>query len=282
MGRQRVVNPDEWTTEKLVACTPTARLLLFALRSEADDQGIFEWRPTQLKMRLLPGDNVDIDELLTELITHGHLVRYVVEGEVYGLLTDWRQHPRHPSNRYPAPMSEQGPTDVGLESDHGPTDVGPMSDRRRLLGFKGLRVSGFEEASPTEVRPAGEVADDHAESDFKNSGGVPLPAVAGPGSPGIESIDRRQVRHDAWVSMCLREAQRTLAPGEFHDLGLALLEDPVAPWAKTKLEALSRAVKRRRANGGSTPPAQRTMALPIAGGRCEEMPAPRRVRGRGG
>ena len=44
-----------------------ARVLLFGLWTEADDQGVFDWKPITIKMRILPVDNVDVPELLAEL-----------------------------------------------------------------------------------------------------------------------------------------------------------------------------------------------------------------------
>ena len=56
MPRIRSVHPGQWTDENFVSCRPTARLLALGLRNEADDQGIFEWKPLTLKMRLFAAD----------------------------------------------------------------------------------------------------------------------------------------------------------------------------------------------------------------------------------
>ena len=60
MARIRSVHPSLFTDEAWVSCSPLARLLYIGLWTDADDQGLFEWKPLQIKMRLLPGDSADV------------------------------------------------------------------------------------------------------------------------------------------------------------------------------------------------------------------------------
>ena len=57
MARIRSLHPGQWTDEAFVAVSPLARLLALGLRNEADDEGVFPWKPVTLRMRLLPADN---------------------------------------------------------------------------------------------------------------------------------------------------------------------------------------------------------------------------------
>ena len=109
MSRIRSLHPSQWTDGEFAQCSLAARLLLLGLRNEADDHGIFEWRPLSLKLRILPLDDLDVDELLAELAGRGLIASYDVDGERYGVCLSWHQQPQHPSYRYPQPPVDKAP-----------------------------------------------------------------------------------------------------------------------------------------------------------------------------
>lgn len=105
MARIRSTHPGQWTDEEFVSVSFPARLLALAVRNEADDQGVFEWKPTTLKMRLFAADNVDVTELLAE-IERANLVRkFTVGANHYGAIRNFRkyQRPKKPNSVYPIP-----------------------------------------------------------------------------------------------------------------------------------------------------------------------------------
>lgn len=104
-ARIRSVFPSQWTDEDFVSCSFAARLLSIALRNEADDNGIFEWKPLALKMRLFPADNVDMPGLLAELIANNQVVSYEIDGRKYGAIRNFRkwQRPKSPNSIHPIP-----------------------------------------------------------------------------------------------------------------------------------------------------------------------------------
>ncbi|OSJ19761.1 hypothetical protein BST63_01165 [Bradyrhizobium canariense] len=63
-ARIRSIHPRLFTDEAFVSCLPLARLLLLGIWTEADDHGVFEWKPRTLKMRLLAGDQAEVADLL--------------------------------------------------------------------------------------------------------------------------------------------------------------------------------------------------------------------------
>lgn len=99
MARIRSVHPSLWTDENFVSLTMASRLFLVGLWGEADDYGIFEWKPVGLKMRIMPADAVDAGELLNECEASGFLVRIERAGKPYGLVRNFRkfQRPKNPS-----------------------------------------------------------------------------------------------------------------------------------------------------------------------------------------
>ncbi len=105
MARIRSVHPGQWTDGDFVNMSPLGRLLAIAIRNEADDNGIFRWKPRQIKIRCLPADNCDIGALLQELVDNRQVIRYEVNGEEFGFIRgfDDYQRPRYPTYLYPVP-----------------------------------------------------------------------------------------------------------------------------------------------------------------------------------
>ncbi len=104
MSRIRSVHPGLWTDEAFVSLSGFARLLLIGVWTECDDKGVFAWSPLQLKMRILPADNVDTGELLAELIASGCVRKYEIGGKCYGAVRNFAkyQRPKKPNDIHPA------------------------------------------------------------------------------------------------------------------------------------------------------------------------------------
>lgn len=103
MARIRSVHPGLWTDEAFVCASPLARLLFIGIWNECDDMGSFEWSPLKLKMRILPADNGDVNELLAELEANGCIRRYELEGRQLGAVRNFAkfQRPKKPNSLYP-------------------------------------------------------------------------------------------------------------------------------------------------------------------------------------
>lgn len=154
MARIRSTHPGQWTDEEFVECQPLARLLALALRNEADDQGVFEWKPTTLKMRLMPADNVDVGALLAELETHRLVVKFEVAGKVYGAIRNFIQYQRvkKPSKVHPLPAElrkwvrmDLWPKGKGSEPDAEQEDNGSEPEATPKAGSS-------EACTPSKVR----------------------------------------------------------------------------------------------------------------------------------
>lgn len=103
MARIRSIHPGFFTDQNIVAVSAFARILFLGLGVEADDKGIFEWKPLQLKMRLFPADNVDVAGLLAELEEVGSICKYDMNGRPYGAIRNFRkfQRPKTPNSLHP-------------------------------------------------------------------------------------------------------------------------------------------------------------------------------------
>ena len=94
MSRIRSIHPGFFTDEDIVLVSISARFLLLGLGTEADDKGVFLWKPTTLKMRLFPVDNVDMTALLSELQSVDMVRKYEIGGRHYGAIRNFRKHQR--------------------------------------------------------------------------------------------------------------------------------------------------------------------------------------------
>lgn len=105
MRRIRSIHPGLWTDERFASVSMAARLLFIGIWNECDDQGLFEWSPLKLKMRLLPADHVDAAQLLIELAAAGMILSYEVDGRTFGSVRNFGkyQRPKKPSKFYTGP-----------------------------------------------------------------------------------------------------------------------------------------------------------------------------------
>ena len=103
MGRIRSLHPGQWSDEDFVACSMAARLLVLGLRNEADDNGVFEWKPITIKMRLFSSDSLDVEPRLEELVRFKQVMRYEIGGRQYGAIRNFRkfQRPKSPKSIHP-------------------------------------------------------------------------------------------------------------------------------------------------------------------------------------
>jgi hypothetical protein len=161
MSRIRSVHPGLFTDEAWVSCSPLARILVIGLWTDADDQGVFEWKPLQIKMRLLPGDAANVGELLQEIQRAGMVMAYDVGGKRYGAIKNFRkfQRPQKPNALHPLPdfaasyvgLSATDPEPVRDQYATPPIEAQPMEDG----GGKGKGESKPEVDEPTVAAPSG-------------------------------------------------------------------------------------------------------------------------------
>lgn len=146
MARIRSVHPSLFTDEAWVSCSPLARILYIGLWTDADDQGLFEWKPLQLKMRLLPGDGADAAGLLDELVSVDLIQSYEAEGKRFGAIKDFRkfQRPQKPNAIHP--ITEKVGDYVGLSA----TEPKPFAEESRTGTGKSHQMEdeGGEEKNP--------------------------------------------------------------------------------------------------------------------------------------
>jgi len=94
VARIRTIKPDFWTDDKIVGLSPMARLFFIGMWNFADDHGGIERSPRQLKMKIFPGDDVDVEPLVQELLRAGIIVEYEVNDALYLNIVNFLRHQR--------------------------------------------------------------------------------------------------------------------------------------------------------------------------------------------
>lgn len=134
MARQRMIKPAFWTSEQVVECSPTARLLFIGLWNFCDDGGNHPASIKTLKMEIFPGDDISLDavqKLLDELIQQGLVVEYATGGKSYWHVTGWHhQKIEKPTYLHP-PFDDRSTTPRRLSGDSSAT-VRPEEKRREV------------------------------------------------------------------------------------------------------------------------------------------------------
>lgn len=104
MSRIRSIHPGFWTDERFAALSEAAALFYIGLLNEADDQGVFEWKPVTLRMRLRPTKDGSVDPLLDELEGADVICKYEIGLRHYGAIRNFRryQRPKFPKITHPS------------------------------------------------------------------------------------------------------------------------------------------------------------------------------------
>jgi hypothetical protein len=109
MARIRSIHPGLWTDEDFAVLSMAARVLYLGILTEADDHGVFEWKPIALKMRIFPADGLVVEPLLSELVGARKVMRVSVDDREYGLVRNFCkfQRPKKPTFRFPLPADSE-------------------------------------------------------------------------------------------------------------------------------------------------------------------------------
>lgn len=100
MARIRSIHPAIFTDEAFAGLSMAARVLLLGVWCEADDQGVFEWKPVTLKMRIMPVDNVNVADLLLELERNNVVKAFTQDGRQFGAIRNFCKFQRPKTPKY--------------------------------------------------------------------------------------------------------------------------------------------------------------------------------------
>lgn len=156
MARIRSIHPGLFTDESFVSCSPLARLLVLGLWTEADDQGVFEWKPVTLKMRLLPVDGADVPALLGEIAEQNIIRRFEANGKSYGAVRNFRkyQRPKSPSAVHPLPADLRSYVAISEIAGDEPAPFPPKAEITPQMEDGGGREGEGEKEDTASAAPS--------------------------------------------------------------------------------------------------------------------------------
>lgn len=96
MARIRTVKPEFFKHEDLYEAERETgfplRVAFAGLWCVADREGRFKWKPRQIKLDVLPYDEIDFSRVLDALLTRGFIVKYANGTDVYGCIPTFLEH----------------------------------------------------------------------------------------------------------------------------------------------------------------------------------------------
>lgn len=119
MPRARNIKPKFFTNSKLGRLSPFHRLLFAGLWTLADAKGRLKDDPDEIKIQTLPYDDLDIDQLLTDLAEHQEcfISRYTVNGVAIIQVNNFEKHQNpHKSEREKGSEFPEKPEKIGTST----------------------------------------------------------------------------------------------------------------------------------------------------------------------
>jgi hypothetical protein len=143
MSRIRSIHPGLMSDEAFMTLTvehPVAIPLLLGIWMEADDDGIFEWKPLTIKAKCIPAVTTDVTALLECLVNLNFIRKFEASGKPYGAVRNFKhwQRPKLPKVKWP--KADGIASYVGENSPSLPHNLpisGEMSGQREDVGGNG-------------------------------------------------------------------------------------------------------------------------------------------------
>lgn len=96
MARIRTIKPEFFKNYKLFKAELESglplRLAFSGLWTVADREGRFEWIPEQIKIDVLPYDDMDFSRVMDALWTRGYVEKYAIDEQVFGWIPGFKDH----------------------------------------------------------------------------------------------------------------------------------------------------------------------------------------------
>jgi hypothetical protein len=98
MPRIRTIKPEFYRHHELFLAEKESKLPIRVAFSGlwlcADKEGRFKWKPTELKLDILPYDELDFNKVLDCLVKNGFIIKYSVGDKDFGVIPTFKEHQR--------------------------------------------------------------------------------------------------------------------------------------------------------------------------------------------
>jgi hypothetical protein len=232
MSRSRNIKPGFFLNDTLASLSPLVRILFAGLWTVCDRSGRVIDRPARIKAEVLPYDDCNVDEMLSQLAKAGFIDRYVVDGIAVLHVIAWDKHQN--------PHIKEAPSTLPCKCEHrtstvqAPDKAQPIPELARLIPDSGFLIPSSlipssSEAKASAGKPANGKPEKMSSDEIIFGYGVPLLVNAGITDKAARSFlgGLRKAKGDAEVINALRDCirARPLQPLEW--LAKALPPDGV-------------------------------------------------------
>ncbi|WP_419917474.1 hypothetical protein [Candidatus Poriferisocius sp.] len=234
--RIRSVYQDLFSDHAFTSVSLPARLLWIGILTQCDDQGVFAWRPRQLRARILPVEpELDIDALLDELLGADMIRRFDAEDLPFGAVRNFRvyQKPRREYHADRLPESLQNYV-FGNPSLNGTKSTSLNSTKRPPL-------NGTKSTSLNRVRARADPAHARARAaGTTTSTCTRIPDTVSTDSPKKESVQKnthnvRARTREETSHRTTRRAVRKISDEAFEAIKSAYPKrEGSQPWARAR------------------------------------------------
>jgi hypothetical protein len=169
VARIRNVKPEFFRHEALQALGPVTMLVFQGLWCQADKAGNFQWRPSQLKLDILPFIEYDLGSSMEALWKTGFVIPYTgADGKDYGHIPNFSEHQRFSgtelkaSPKYPAfsndfngmevPKNLQGSSEEATRKHDGSRELGVRTMDNGVMDKGKIPRARFAPPTVTEVQ----------------------------------------------------------------------------------------------------------------------------------
>lgn len=172
-GKIRWIHSQQWDDVEFSRLSVEARLLAIAVRNFADDFGVFEFAPLKLRRWVFPFDDVNIDQVASELIDADVIQAFDLGGKTYASIRNFLtyQSPDRPMAYHPLPTTAS--EKVRVLSHVGIKNVSEAWLKRAKVKKKSLADLSWRDAILPLVGGSLSVDDFVAQACFRLSGGLP-------------------------------------------------------------------------------------------------------------
>lgn len=144
MARIRTIKPEFFKHYELwqaeVETGLPLRVAFAGLWCVADREGRFRWLPPQIKIDVLPYDDIDFSRVLDALATRGFVVKYAVNGREYGVIPGFSRHQVVNNRERKSELPEPNKNNI-LSGDARDDDASPTREPRVQQGREGKGTS---------------------------------------------------------------------------------------------------------------------------------------------
>jgi hypothetical protein len=144
MARIRAIKPEFFTNFKLYRAEVDSgyplRIAFEGLWCQADREGRFKWVPEELKIGVMPYDDVDFSRVLDALWTRGYIEKYEVENEFFGFIPSFLEHQVINNRERESVLPEPNDTNTLTRAAH----VDDATGTRKVRQHRGREGKGRE------------------------------------------------------------------------------------------------------------------------------------------